>query len=822
LISGDPSTILLWVKPEADRIRRVDAKESNMPVQSSSSQHMRFDSFAVRSISLAASCAFATPALAAPLLPQGGQFVAGSGSINQGGQSLTINQGSSRGIIDWRSFSIGDARTVTFNNGHGVTLNRVTGTDASTITGMLTATGSVYLINPNGVLIGPSGVITTAGRFVASTLDVSNAAFMKGDTLTLSGNGTGTVVNMGKIGSTGGDVFLVSRSAVTNQGTITAPKGTAEMAAGAQVLLQDSASGQQVFVNAGSGGSVTNGGAIRAAQVNLQAADGNVFALASNDAAIRATGTAKRDGHVWLVADKGTVHANGVTYSVDANGGGGDVDTRAATLDLAGATMYADRWTIATPALRIGHPEATAISTTLNAGTSVTVTTNVPGAAGAIMLNVDILWTGSASLAMESYFGISTAPLSLIQNVGTGNLSLRADAAGVDNHGLVNVNGNIDWSRSTGLVSMYSDMNASPLPGLPHTYSNLHWTPPAYSGIVSQATTYMLVNNAADLAMVSQNLKGTYALGRDIDLSATKTTTYSPIGPSLSSAFTGQFDGLGHVISNLNIRVPSDGSLTYAGLFGVIGAGGVVRDLGVSNAKVSGGVGGLQGVLAGRSDGTLAVDWSTGSVGSNRPFAGVAGGGLVGANHGTIERSWSGASVGGQGIYGGLASENDGTIVQSYATGAVHTADTHSSSAGLVYTNNGLIDQTYSTGAVSTLKGDGAFVGYNSNTGQIEQSFFAGKAGLTSNLDDYGAIASQNAGTVGFDVYWNRDTTHHSVAVTDNYLDHGAIPPSSNGLSTAQMSNPASFNSWDFSPSGVWVMPSGGTHPLLRWQQTAQ
>jgi large exoprotein involved in heme utilization and adhesion len=72
-------------------------------------------------------------AYAAPPLPNGGHFVAGSGSISGGGQALVINQGSSRGVIDWNGFSIGSGRQVTFNNGSGATLNRVTGGDPSVI-----------------------------------------------------------------------------------------------------------------------------------------------------------------------------------------------------------------------------------------------------------------------------------------------------------------------------------------------------------------------------------------------------------------------------------------------------------------------------------------------------------------------------------------------------------------------------------------------------------------------------------------------------------------------------------------------------------------
>ena len=130
----------------------------------------------------------ASPGIAfgAGALPQGGQFVAGAGSISATATSLTIKQTSNRGVVDWSSFSIGSGNPVTINNGAGATLNRVTGATATSILGTLSATGSVYLINPQGIVIGGSGVVSTGGRFVASTLDTNNAAFMSGGALTFS------------------------------------------------------------------------------------------------------------------------------------------------------------------------------------------------------------------------------------------------------------------------------------------------------------------------------------------------------------------------------------------------------------------------------------------------------------------------------------------------------------------------------------------------------------------------------------------------------------------------------------------------------------
>jgi hypothetical protein len=74
-------------------------------------------------------------AVPANMLPQGGHFVAGAGSIGTQGLTETITQSSQRGIIDFNSFSIGKSGTVKINNGAGATLNRVTGGNLSQIMG---------------------------------------------------------------------------------------------------------------------------------------------------------------------------------------------------------------------------------------------------------------------------------------------------------------------------------------------------------------------------------------------------------------------------------------------------------------------------------------------------------------------------------------------------------------------------------------------------------------------------------------------------------------------------------------------------------------
>ena len=118
----------------------------------------------------------------------------------------------------------------------------MTGNVPSSINGVLSATGSVYLVNPSGVVVGPSGVIKTGGSFVASTLDVKDAEFRAGGSLTFSGNSNASVVNLGKIGASKGDVVLIARQ-VRNDGSLTARNGTAAMASGSEVVLSDGSLG---------------------------------------------------------------------------------------------------------------------------------------------------------------------------------------------------------------------------------------------------------------------------------------------------------------------------------------------------------------------------------------------------------------------------------------------------------------------------------------------------------------------------------------------------------------------------------------------------
>jgi filamentous hemagglutinin family protein len=255
--------------------------------------------------------------------PAGEQVISGGVTFERGlDGSLTISQGSDKAIIHWQDFSIGAGELTKFvqPSSTSAVLNRVIGGLPSSIHGTLQANGRVLLINPNGILVGPTGRIDVGG-FLASTLDVSDGEFLGGGDMIFRGTSTASVVNQGTINAIGGDIFLFAQT-VENSGTLNAPQGTVGMAAGTEILLAQ-AGDERVFVRAGGNGSVTNGGTITAATAELKA-HGNLYALAvNNTGVIRATSAAKKGGRVFLTATGGGTVRNSGTVSARGNGGAG-------------------------------------------------------------------------------------------------------------------------------------------------------------------------------------------------------------------------------------------------------------------------------------------------------------------------------------------------------------------------------------------------------------------------------------------------------------------------------------------------------------------
>lgn len=159
-----------------------------------------------------------------------------------------------------------------------------------------------------------------------------------------------------------------------------------------------------------------------------------------------------------------------------------------------------------------------------------------------------------------------------------------------------------------------------------------------------------------------------FILTENIDLAG---ITVIPVGNS-NTPFTGIFDGQGHSINNAVINLPGS---DFVGLFGNIGFGGLVRNMGVINARIDGQL--FIGGLAGGNSGTITSCYATGIISSPQTpdfFSYSYAGGLVGYNDfGSITSCYASATVSGNVNIGGLVGGNwHGTIDYCYATGEVN------------------------------------------------------------------------------------------------------------------------------------------------------
>jgi filamentous hemagglutinin family protein len=295
-------------------------------------------------------CTLVTSINAIQANPLGGTVVPGSGAaaISSAPGSLTINQSTPKVIINWQDFSIGAGEVTRFvqPSSSAAALNRVTTDNPSQIYGTLQGNGAIYLINPNGILVGQSGQINV-GSFLGSTLDLgpdaasANASFLSGAGLRLSGDSTAAVRNEGRISALD-DVFLVAHT-VQNAGTISGH--TVGLAAGADIELRQGGSERLSVVAGntkaapGATDGVINSGNIAAVSAELKAAGGNIYALAiNNGGVVRATGIVNENGRILLRSDRGTVINSGTLDASSRGTGtkGGDVQVLGQKVGLAG------------------------------------------------------------------------------------------------------------------------------------------------------------------------------------------------------------------------------------------------------------------------------------------------------------------------------------------------------------------------------------------------------------------------------------------------------------------------------------------------------
>ena len=269
---------------------------------------------------------------AAYALPQGPAVVSGNVSISQPtAATMQINQYTNTSIINWQGYSIAANEAVRYLQPgvSSISLNRVIGIDPSYIYGLLTANGQVWVINPNGLLVGPNAKIET-GSFLGSTLGISDQNFLAGNyaftnsSASSSSTSLASIINQGSIiASNGGYVALLSPS-VTNQGLIAANAGKVVLASGDAMTLNlagnnliglvvDRATQDALIANSGT--ITANGGTVL---LTARAASDILKNVVNNTGVIEARSLVRQGGTVILDGGDSGVVANSGTIDVSS------------------------------------------------------------------------------------------------------------------------------------------------------------------------------------------------------------------------------------------------------------------------------------------------------------------------------------------------------------------------------------------------------------------------------------------------------------------------------------------------------------------------
>jgi filamentous hemagglutinin family protein len=758
--------------------------------------------------------ALSLSAVVAHASPSGGQVIAGTGQVRNSGNTTTITQSSQNLSLNWQSFNITPQETVNFvqPSASAVAVNRILGTDGTQILGHLNANGQVYLINPNGILFG-AGAQVNVGALVASTLDMDSGN-TGNSSRSFSGKSTGSVTNEGTItAATGGYVALLGNR-VNNSGTIVAQLGSVGLGAGSAVTLTfsgDSLVSMQVDRST-LNNLAANGGVIQAdggrVIMTAGAHEELLASVVNNTGVIEARTVEDHEGTITLLGgmSAGQVNVGGtVDASAPDGGNGGAIETSASHVSVANdarVTTAASHgltgsWLIDpqdfTVAASGGDISGTALSTQLSSNNiQLQSSSGAASHAGDVNINDSVAWSANTSLTLTASNNVNV----------NANITATGATAGL----AVNPN-TANGSEAPSGVGAYVLNNGSSI-----TLSGSHPT------LSIAGHGYTVINSlggqgsmtGTDLQGISANLSGYYALGSNIDASATSSWNngagFLPLGSS--PAFTGTFNGQGHSVANLTISRPT---LHNVGLFGHVSSSGVVQNVALTGGTITGG--NSTGALAGENEGTIS------NSSESAPVRGAYWvGGLVGLNYGAITNSYATGAVNNSSYAtGGLVGQNgtyskhgSAAVSNSYATGAVSA--TAAAVGGLAGISYGTIANSYAMGS-ATVSGSnqaetGGLVGALGG-GSIVNSYATGL--VTAQRQVGGLVGVQIAGSVT-NSYWNTTTSGQATSAGGTGLTATQMQTASNFSGFAFTTTPgAAGNNWVMVDTNGTVNNASGT-----------
>ena len=492
-------------------------------------------------------------------LPQNGNIVAGSASININGNVMTIDQTSAAALIQWRSFDIGAASKVQFNQAGGpqaTSINLVTGSSGSLISGELSSIGQVFLINPAGITF-TSGASVNVGGLLASTLSPGTPGLLDANgvspTFQLAGGGTGAVIsnNGGTLSAASGGISLIG-GAVSNTGIISAANGNINLvAAGAAMVVNGvSSSGvpQLTFLptSAGTfaGTGINNTGVLSARSISMNALMGPGLSSTGINAGgtIIANAIDAGDGSLTIRSSAPVALSNATitagSVAVAGAGAGGPVAIQMTNGSIRASTVAFD-----------GGPSGNVmLGGGVNADTIGIAANNAVQTGGTLEGALSLVTQGGATLGQSG---------NRIGSVGgsVGSDLTLATSIGLSNGDALSVGGFTALDAGTGNITLTHSGNS-------------------FGNRVSANGGGIALASSGTLGLGDINARSLAAQGSTIDLSGTIITTgdqtyQSPVilrGNSTLQGSTVQFDG--SVDGSYHLAVESSGLTTFSHAIG--------------------------------------------------------------------------------------------------------------------------------------------------------------------------------------------------------------------------------------------------------------
>ena len=376
-------------------------------------------------------------------------------------------------------------------------------------------------------------------------------------------------------------------------------------------------------------------------------------------------------------------------------------------------------------------------------------------------------------------------------------------------------------------------------------WKNIHFAPQSgpFSGGVGTEEDPYLISTEDDLFELAQKTTadnsfiGKYFIQtNDIEI----TTVWTPIGwrgnyYDTNLPFEGYYNGQSYSISELNIS----SSISWAGLFAVIGANGTLEDINLEGVSIIAGY--HSGALVGENRGLIKGCNTSGSISGAGQL-----GGLVGMSHnGLLEDCHSSMTViGTQESVGGLvgySTNNSGnaanSILRCSSTGDVTGIQR---TGGLVGTlQGGLLSESFALGSVSSSNNNtGGLVGViesaNGFVAEVKNSYARLSISSPNDKSVGGMFGANYWGTVsncyaassiaasGLNVGGLTGMIYSGTITSNSYYDADLSGTSDIGKgtpkSTDEMKQISTYNNWSF--PDVWTINAidNDGYPALAWQ----